>query len=117
MKKKKILHLTLKKKWFDLIASGSKIIEYREINDYWRRRLIDNIYVAGATPDFKDFDEIHFRNGYRKEAPFMRVRWVGIISINSKYHKPDNSEKLKGMQFAIFIGEILEARNLIYPCL
>lgn len=25
-----ILHLTLKKKWFDLIASGSKTIEYRD---------------------------------------------------------------------------------------
>lgn len=105
----KILHLTLKKKWFDLIASGSKIIEYREVNDYWRKRLIDDLY--GKNPDFKDFDEIHFRNGCRKESPFMRIRWVGIFVIDAKYHKPDNGEKLKGNQFAIFLGERLEIKN------
>ena len=105
----KILHLTLKKKWFDLIASGSKIIEYMKVNDYWRKRLIDGLY--GSTLDFKDFDEIHFRNGYRKDSPFARIKWMGVITINSKYHKPDNGEKLKGMQFAIFLGGILELRN------
>jgi len=30
-----ILHLTVKKKWFDLIASGDKKIEYREFKSYW----------------------------------------------------------------------------------
>ncbi len=102
----KILRLTLKKKWFDLIASGQKTIEYREVNDYWRARLIHKNYT-----DYKDFDEIHFRNGYKKKAPFMRIRWVGVSAINSEYHKPENGEKLKGMQFTIFLGEILEIKN------
>ncbi|MDM8539125.1 ASCH domain-containing protein [Desulfobacterales bacterium HSG17] len=30
-----ILLLTLKHKWFDLIASGKKRREYREIKPYW----------------------------------------------------------------------------------
>lgn len=107
--KMKILHLTLKKKWFDLIASGEKIIEYRRVKNYWRSRLID--YTAGIGRKFKDFDEIHLHNGDKKESPFMRIRWVGISVIDSKYHKPDNGEKLKGMQFTIFLGEILEIRN------
>ena len=33
------LHLTLKKKWFDLILSGEKKEEYREIKDYWCKRF------------------------------------------------------------------------------
>ena len=37
-----ILRLTLKKHWFDLIKSGVKMEEYREIKDYWIRRLIIN---------------------------------------------------------------------------
>jgi hypothetical protein len=36
----RVLHLTLKKKWFDMIASGEKKEEYREDKEYWRRRLL-----------------------------------------------------------------------------
>ena len=31
----KVLHLVLKRKWYDMIASGEKIEEYREIKPYW----------------------------------------------------------------------------------
>ena len=31
----RVLHLTLKKKWFDMILSGEKKEEYREIKSYW----------------------------------------------------------------------------------
>lgn len=58
----KVLHLTLKKQWFDMILSGEKKEEYREIKDYWTNRLKD-----------KDFDFISFRNGYSKNAPTMLV--------------------------------------------
>lgn len=42
MKKQKsdILHLTLKGKWYDMIASGEKREEYRD-KDYWTNRIID----------------------------------------------------------------------------
>ena len=35
MKKDNILHLTLKKKYFDEILSGKKKKEYRELKPYW----------------------------------------------------------------------------------
>lgn len=108
----KILHLTLKKKWFDLIASGDKIIEYREFKSYWIRRLIDNVYVANVTPAYKIFDEVHFRNGYRPDSPFMRVVHCGVRIVTSRLHKAVNGEILKGdRQFTIFLGEILEIKN------
>lgn len=36
----KTLHLTLKKKWFDMIASGIKKEEYREIKQHWVEHLM-----------------------------------------------------------------------------
>ncbi len=41
----KILKLTLKKKWFDLILSGDKKEEYREIKPYWVRRLFQHYEI------------------------------------------------------------------------
>ena len=92
MPDKKILHLTLKKKWFNEIASGEKTEEYREIKPYWETRL-----------EGKEYDEIYFKNGYTKTAPFMRVEWCGC----KKGWGPmigGVSEK----QYIIKLGKILE---------
>ena len=35
----KTLHLTLKKQWWNMIESGEKTEEYREIKPYWIKRL------------------------------------------------------------------------------
>jgi hypothetical protein len=37
----KILYLSLKKEWFDLIKAGVKREEYREMKPYWEKRLVD----------------------------------------------------------------------------
>lgn len=95
----RILHLTLKKKWFDLIANKDKIIEYRQCKPYWIERL-----------DGKTFDEVHFRNGYAKDSPFMRVEWLGCRLMNLK-HEPANGEVLNGLTYGILLGEILEERR------
>jgi hypothetical protein len=68
----KILYLTLYKKWFDLIASGKKKEEYREDKPYWQKRLLQE----DGWP--KRFDEIHFKNGYGNNRPFMRVKCNGV---------------------------------------
>ena len=39
----KTLDLVLKKKWFDMIASGEKTEEYREIKPYWANRILYHI--------------------------------------------------------------------------
>ena len=35
------LHLVLDYKWFDMIAAGEKLEEYREMTDYWKKRIWD----------------------------------------------------------------------------
>lgn len=88
----RILNLTIKRKPFDEIRSGKKIIENREIKPYWTKRLLDKDGLI------KFFDEIHFRNGYSKDSPFMRVEWWGMITNRGKYE--------------ILLGNILEIKNL-----
>lgn len=63
----KVLHLTLRKKWFDMIASGEKTEEYREIKPYWEKRFFS-----------KGYDLVHFRNGYSKNSPSMTFELSNI---------------------------------------
>lgn len=72
----KILHLTLKKKWFDMIASGEKKEEYRQDKMYWKDRFVKKGYWHSQT--CKDFDIVRFRNGYTKDARIIDVECKGI---------------------------------------
>lgn len=75
---KKMLHLTLMKKYFDQIAEGSKKIEYRENKPYWQTRL--------TNPDgtFKHFDIARFKNGYSKKAP-VQDKKIHHIELNETF--------------------------------
>lgn len=88
MAETKILHLNLHRWWFDQIARGEKREEYRGVTPYWKKRI-----------EGREYDEIHFRNGYRKDAPFMRVEYKGytIGLIKSIY--------------TLKLGKVLEVRN------
>ena len=87
---RRILNLTLKKKWFDLIASGKKKTEFREIKNYWEKRLIH-----------KKLDEVQFRNGYKTNSPFMRVEFKGL----------DIKEFRGKKHYEIKLGTVLEVKN------
>lgn len=99
----RVLHLNLKKKWFIMIAKGVKTEEYREIKDYWIKRLKD-MSLKEPFHAFKDFDKIVFKNGYSKDAPTMIVEFKGI-----KIHKGYNewgAEKGR-LYFVIKLGKVL----------
>ena len=104
-----VLHLTIKKEWFDKIASGEKKIEYREVKDYWIKRLCNNPgdETGEWTWDFKKFDEIYFKNGYSKNAPFMRVKHKYTVENSGMF----SDLRIKGIVFAIHLGEILEVKR------
>ena len=62
-----MLHLTLKREWFDQIARGVKRNEYREYKPYWKKRL-----------EGRRYDVILFRHGYSSDAPEMLVEYRGL---------------------------------------
>lgn len=108
MTTKKILHLNLKKKWFDLILSGKKTIEYREIKPHWLSRFTTDF--TGELGTYIKYDEIYFKNGMArngKGAPFMRVEWKGLI-----LEKFDGEKVRKKYFFGIILGKILETKNI-----
>jgi hypothetical protein len=87
MSEVKTLHLTLKKKWFDMIASGEKKEEYRELKKYWGDRFANGVtsYLSsfckggiGYQVHWKSYDVIEFRHGYAKDAPKIRVQFKGF---------------------------------------
>ncbi len=98
----KILHLTLLRRWFDEIASGRKTEEYRTRSPYWAARLESSAPARLAGVPFRRFDEVHFRNGYAKLAPFMRVEWKDCLRLEHPQHGP---------VYAIKLGAILEIKN------
>lgn len=68
----KTLHLNLKRKWFDMILSGEKDEEYREITPYWKKRFFDeNCQLKHRT--------IIFSNGYTKDRDWFKIELDRIM--------------------------------------
>jgi len=100
-----ILHLTLHRKWFDLIAAGSKVVEYRQDNDYWHKRIF------GDSSFSKKFDEIHFRNGYGSHRPLMVAEFLFAFVTHSNLCSRDHGEELDGQVIVIAIGNKIRFEN------
>lgn len=65
-----MLTLSIKKRWFDMIKSGEKKEEYRELKKYYHTRFKK---IFGL--DYKDKTaEILFRNGYRADSPKLKCK-------------------------------------------
>lgn len=66
-----MLTLPIKKKWFDMILSGEKKEEYRELKPYYKSRFssIFQMYPYSKIPYGTDCQQIMFRNGYSKNSP------------------------------------------------
>lgn len=97
MKEQRILHLTIKKKWYDMILYGWKPEEYREIKKYWSKRLCESAKYIGVgkgllphddgthwssfyPTSFKEFDVVQFYNGgyCSTKLPNFQIEYNGI---------------------------------------
>lgn len=63
------LHLNLTRRWFDMVQSGEKREEYRDLTPFWKKRIID-----------AKFDTVTFSNGYSTTRPqiVFAVRYISI---------------------------------------
>lgn len=67
-----MLILPIKRKWLDMIVSGEKKEEYREIKPYYDTRFKKIFGLA-----YKDKTaEIIFRNGYSKVSPEIKCKCI-----------------------------------------
>jgi hypothetical protein len=99
----KILHLTLKKKWFDMILSGEKKEEYREVKTFWFSRLSENNFGL----QFKEFDAIHFYNGGSPSLKYPNFK-IECLGIEFGKAVPEWSDNWQGEVFVIKLGEIIK---------
>lgn len=77
-----MLTLPIKKKWFDMIISGEKQEEYREIKLYWTKRLLKTDI---------DFDLEKLKNQLRKENSCL----YRTIILRNGYSKNSRSIKCR----------------------
>lgn len=66
-----VLHLNVHKKWFDMIKSGKKKVEYREIKEYYNRLFEYGHIQVGGEWFREDKVKIIFSNGYSKNRPTL----------------------------------------------
>lgn len=101
----KILNLTLKKKWFDLIASGQKKLEFRENKPYWACRLLDK------NGNGRHFDIVRFKNGYGPNVPTVDVEFKRIGFTGPKWFTPRHGEQIWDQTIVILLGKVLSITN------
>jgi hypothetical protein len=110
MSEKRILHLPVKKKFFDMEEAGIKTEDYREIKAYWSNRLLITNMVEDPLEnnfivcEYVQFDEVHLRNGYGKNAPLLIFEWKGT-DIGPAV--PEWSDNWQGNVFRIKLGKRL----------
>ena len=88
----KTLFLPLKAKWYELIEKGIKTEEYREIKDFWFKRLTN-----------KNFKYVQFSYGYTKRTMTFICEGIEIGT-----GKPEWGAKLGKAYFIIKLGRRLK---------
>lgn len=102
-----ILKLTLKKQWFDLMLKGEKRIEFRKPTKWIESRAIRN-------GQWRSYDFVEFVNGYGADKPAFVAVFDGFHRLPRarEYHYGELVVKAEKGDILIFIGKIVEVRNI-----
>lgn len=105
---KPILHLVLKTKWFKMILKGEKLVEYREIKEYYGKLFACGQIKIGGIYYEADQVVICFHLGYRKNNPIMLVACEGLsIGVG----KPEWGAESNVPYYRLCLGKILAIEN------
>lgn len=96
-----MLVLPIKKKWFDMILSGEKKEEYREIKPYYDKRI--GHYAIGTGK----ITTLVLRNGYSYNSPAIKCK----CSISIGTGKEGWGAEPNINYYVIKILKIIERRN------
>lgn len=107
--------MTLKKKWFDMILSGVKTEEYREMKNYWEKRFIN---YFGRHYDFSQDvptlvwnnqkKDIIFRNGYGNDKP----QFTAEVTISEGYGNEEWGAENGCKYYVLKIHRVYDMRNI-----
>ena len=99
-----MLELPIKKKWFDMIRSGEKKEEYREIKPYWTSRFLNLFEREKYSHYEKNQYLVAFRNGYSANSPSIKC----LCTISKGYGKEEWGAE-PGKEY--YVLEILEVHD------
>lgn len=108
------LQLSLKKQWFEMTAAGIKTEDYREINDYWVKRLCTSFSWNHNedTPlsfdvSFKHFTTNTMTLGYPKSTDTDRIIRFEHAGIEIRTGNPEWGAEPGKLYFVIKHGKRL----------
>lgn len=86
MKHADTLHLVLKGKWYDMIASGEKTEEYRETKKYWLKRILGVstpslpvlTLIARQISKQTKFERVCFHRGYTNRTMIFNIKDISV---------------------------------------
>lgn len=102
---KNTLRLPLKKQWYEMIESGIKTEEYREIKPYWTRRFIGmnqplfSFRYGYQQANVKGYTHVKFSYGYTKRTMTFEIKEITIGKEKLEWGEP------KEDVFIIKLGE------------
>ena len=97
-----MLELPIKKRWFDMILSGEKKEEYREVTPYYDIRFRN---IWGYPAYWGETHRICFRNGYSFNSPKI----VAVCTLSIGEGKKEWGAEPNKKYFVLKIVEVLKA--------
>lgn len=94
-----VLDLSLTYHWYDEIAAGRKLEEYRELTDYYRSRLISDQW--NGTDFFRHYNAVRFHRGQGSPTTML----VKCIGIRIGYGREDWGAEQGKRYFVIQLGD------------
>lgn len=82
-----MLIFTLKKEWYEKIKNGKKTIEYREVKDYWSKRLYSTICFLRQGKESQCFFQLGYNPKTRISAIISKIEIVDGINTDLKIDK------------------------------
>lgn len=80
-----MLIFPLKKEWYEKIKSGEKTVEYREVKDYWSKKIVQELNLCGKP---KCYFQLGYNSGTRLKATICKIERVDGINTDLKIDKP-----------------------------
>ena len=102
----RVLDLPLKKEWYDMIKSGEKREEYREIKPYWSKRFVGvdkplfSHRYGYQHANVKGYTHVRFRYGYTRRTMLYKIDEITIGRGNPYWGAPTDRDV-----FIISLGE------------
>lgn len=75
----KTLHLVLKHKWYDKIASGEKTSEYRACSPYWNHRFTGDKDSTRIHLRQFVYDKVVFHKGYTNKTMCFELKSIRLL--------------------------------------